>query len=99
MLEVLGGLRGTVSAVAGLDWLLLAGLLICAGFALAGWRWAAWGLLVLSAGWLLFNQQMEGPVLWALTLGHGVTLADLLVVPAAGLAWWRLRRRSSARRG
>ena len=52
-------------------------------------------LVVLSAAWLLVNSPVEGRVLWAPVTGHGLTQADVLVVPplvvAAGLALLRLR--------
>lgn len=39
-------------------------------------------LLALLAGgiWLRSDQQVEGPVLWAMTKSHGITLSDLLVL-------------------
>ncbi len=52
-------------------------------------------LVVLSAAWLLVNSPVEGRVLWAPVARHGLTQADVLVVPpllvAAGLALLRLR--------
>ena len=39
-------------------------------------------LVVLSLAWLLVNAPFEGRVLWAPVQDHGLTLADLLVLPA-----------------
>lgn len=47
-----------------------------------GSSWRPVGQLVgLSAVWLLANGPVEGKVLWSPTPAHGLTLADLLVVP------------------
>ena len=68
-----------------------------------GWRRGLAGALVVLAGlWLGVNGPLEGPVVWHLTPGHGVTAADLLVVPALGAAAvlaltdWRARSRHRA---
>ncbi len=53
-------------------------------------------LVALSAAWLLVNSPVEGRVLLVLAQRHGVTQADLLVLPplllAGLLAAVRLRR-------
>lgn len=43
-------------------------------------------LVVLSAAWLLVNSPVEGRVLWVLVSRHGLTQADVLVVPPLLLA-------------
>ena len=56
---------------------------------------AAVQLAVASAAWLRWNKRYEGRVLVTMSVNHGVTVGDLLVVPAAfvGLALLvRLRR-------
>ena len=62
--------------------------------------------LVLAAlvAWLAVNKPLEGPVLLGISEDHGVTLADVLVVPPAVLCLavaarasvrWSRRRRTS----
>lgn len=47
--------------------------------------------------WWLVNGPLEGPVLWRVTTGHGLTVADLLV-PVVGVpALLAVLRRRSAR--
>ena len=43
-------------------------------------------LVVLVAAWLLVNSPVEGPVLWAPSERHGLTVADLLGLPPLLLA-------------
>lgn len=38
-------------------------------------------LVLLSAAWLLVNSPFEGRVLWRVVPNHGLTQADVLVVP------------------
>lgn len=70
--------------------LLLAGTV--AGAALAMRRSArlqlvvAAGLVCLGALWLVVNGRYEGAVLWVPVRGHGLTVADLLSVPAFAVA-------------
>lgn len=55
-------------------------------------------LLAVSFAWLRVSQPIEGLTLKRLSFNHGVTVADLVVIPcmavAAGLLWvaWRDRR-------
>lgn len=41
---------------------------------------------VLSAAWLLVNGPYEGRLLWSPVTDHGLTVADVLVVPALVVA-------------
>jgi H+/gluconate symporter-like permease len=54
-------------------------------------------LAVVSLLWLRVNGSMEGPVLWKVSRGHGLTLTDLAGIAGLGVATWRgaqaLRRR------
>jgi hypothetical protein len=43
--------------------------------------------------WLLANAPVEGPVLVLISRNHGVTVADLLVIPPIVAAWALLRPR------
>jgi hypothetical protein len=43
-------------------------------------------LVVLALAWLLVNSPVEGPVLWAPSVRHGLTVADLLAAPPLLLA-------------
>lgn len=56
-----------------------------AGLAVRRPRWSIVAAAVAGAGttaWLALNRPLEGPVLVSLAHGSGVTLADLLAVPA-----------------
>lgn len=44
------------------------------------------GLLCLAALWLAVNGRYEGAILWVPVRGHGLTVADLLSVPAFAVA-------------
>jgi membrane-bound ClpP family serine protease len=43
-------------------------------------------LVVLALVWLMVNGPYEGPVLWVPLPGHGLTVGDLLSVPAFAVA-------------
>lgn len=43
-------------------------------------------LLLVAALWLVVNGPYEGPVLWVPLRGHGLTVGDLLAVPALAVA-------------
>lgn len=43
-------------------------------------------LVILALGWLLVNGPYEGPVLWVPFRGHGLTVGDLLSIPALAVA-------------
>ena len=62
-------------------------------------RWEVIGAMLAGAGvvaWLLTNDLYKGAVLLEVFDGHGLTVADLLVVPAvlllAQLSWRSVRR-------
>jgi len=57
-------------------------------------------LLVGSVVWIMVNGPIEGPVLWVLTPGHGLTAADLLspIGVSVGAAGWWWPRPAAARR-
>jgi Na+-transporting methylmalonyl-CoA/oxaloacetate decarboxylase beta subunit len=58
---------------------LLVGLLLAAlGARGRRRRVAAVLLLPVSAGWVLFNGPIEGPILLTLSSNHGLTVSDLL---------------------
>jgi hypothetical protein len=46
-------------------------------------------LAVVSLLWLRVNGSMEGPVLWKISRGHGLTLTDLAGIAGLGVATWR----------
>ena len=48
-------------------------------------------LVVLALLWLIVNRPYEGPVLWIPLRGHGLTVGDLLAVPAFTVAAALLR--------
>ncbi len=68
-----------------------------AGYAaLCGDRVGCVVLAVLGLLWLWVNKPVEGPVLWQISVNHGVTTADLLTLfvwAVALLAWRRASRR------
>lgn len=69
----------------------LIALLATTGWTLTARRPAPAHLLgALAVAWLFANAAMEGPVLWTLSPGHGLVLADLLTPAAVLLAAWRL---------
>ena len=56
-------------------------------------------LLVGSAVWVVVNRPLEGPVLWVLVQGHGLTAADLLCpigVALAAVGWRRARKHKTS---
>ena len=56
-------------------------------------RWGRGGAVVLgilSIGWLLTNQHMEGPTLLSITQAHGLTGGDLAGLAGIGIAIWRI---------
>jgi hypothetical protein len=53
---------------------------------------------VLSALWPVVNHPLEGPVLWVVSAGHGLTVADLAAPVCLGVRIWLLRRALAARR-
>ena len=64
-----------------------------------GRRWEVVGAAVAAAGvvaWLLTNRPYEGAVLLEVFQGNGLTVADLLVIPAVllltQLSWRSVRR-------
>lgn len=76
---------------------LLPALILAAMVLLAGTldRWGRPGAIalgVLSIGWLLTNQKMEGPTLLSFTPAHGFTGGDLAGVAGLGIAVWRYVR-------
>ena len=78
----------------------LAGLVLTAGLSgMFGLR-GALALATMSVLWLLVNAPTEGPLLFAVTDGHGLTGADLAGLTGIALAGFRalvLVRRSSGR--
>lgn len=64
--------------------LLLGGTVVVGALA----RRAAWVLAVavLGALWVVVNRPLEGPVLWVVAPGHGLTAADLLSPGCVALA-------------
>jgi hypothetical protein len=79
--------------------LVLAALIGCLAAAVARrtWLWAA-GVIVLSALWPVVNHPLKGPVLWVVSAGHGLTVADLAAPVCLGVRIWLLRRALAARR-
>lgn len=61
-------------------------------------RLSAYLLFALALTWIFVNGGLEGPVLWVVSPGHGLTLADLLSPGCVVLSGWRLwtLRRSAA---
>lgn len=65
----------------------LVGLLVALAFAVRDRsEAAAWSLLGLSALWFSADHRLEGPVLFAYSSTHGLTLADLLSGVGAAVA-------------
>jgi hypothetical protein len=62
---------------------------------------AAVGVAAIGGVWMLVNEPVEGPILFVVARGHGVTAADLpsvaLFLIALGIAWPRRGRRASRR--
>jgi hypothetical protein len=56
------------------------------------WIWPA-VLILLCGVWLLVDKPLEGPVLVAVSRGHGITLSDLLAPAGVALAAVLLYRR------
>jgi hypothetical protein len=85
----------------------LVGLVLAAVvlLAAASERWGLPGavaLALVSLLWLRFNGRAEGPVLWVVSDGHGLTATDLAGLAGLGVAAWRggqawRRRRLAAR--
>ena len=61
------------------------------------WLWPA-GVIVLSVLWLFANKPLEGPTLWVVSPGHGLTVADLATPTCFIAAIWLLRRALVTRR-
>ncbi len=66
--------------------------------------WVRIVLVVVSVGWILVNAPVEGDVLWKVSQGHGLTVADLFGLAGIAVAVLtqfsprRPRRRSRGRR-
>lgn len=71
----------------------LAALILCLAAAIAwpSWRWAA-GVILLSVVWPFVDKPFEGPTVWKLSAGRGVTVGDLLAPPCLVLGLWLLHR-------
>jgi hypothetical protein len=52
------------------------------------------GVLVLAVLWPLVNHPLEGPILWKVAPGHGLTLSDLLAPAGFITGAWLLSRAS-----
>jgi hypothetical protein len=70
---------------------------VAGAFAVAGSRVAAWITLGSSLLWPIVNRSMEGPVLFVVGRGHGLTVSDLLapagvLLSVVVLCGWRRRR-------
>ena len=78
--------------------LVLVALITCmaAAFARPVWYWPV-GCIFLSVLWLFVNNPVEGPTLWVISAGHGLTVSDLLAPPCLVLGVWLLRRAVHAR--
>ena len=66
--------------------LVLAALVLTAGFASRFGMAGAVTLAAMSVLWLLVNGPMEGPILLTLTAGNGITGGDLAGLAGLGLA-------------
>jgi hypothetical protein len=64
-------------------------VVLLAGFSAETGAIGAAGLAVASVGWLLVNGPVEGPTLFVVAPGHGLTGADLAGLTGIGLAAWR----------
>lgn len=69
--------------------LILAAMVILAGTSNRWGRPGAIVLALLSIGWLLTNQKMEGPTLLSFTRAHGFTGGDLAGLAGLVIAVWR----------
>ena len=69
--------------------LILAAMVLLAGTIDRWGRLGAIALAVLSIGWLLTNQKMEGPTLLSFTPNHGLTGGDLAGLAGIAIAVWR----------
>ena len=69
--------------------LILAAMVLLAGTIDRWGRLGAIALAVLSIGWLLTNQTMEGPTLLSFTPNHGLTGGDLAGLAGIAIAVWR----------
>jgi hypothetical protein len=56
------------------------------------------GLAVVSVAWLVVNKSVEGPILFIVASGHGLTVWDLAGLTGLGLAAWRGYRAHRSRR-
>ena len=68
--------------------LILAAMVLLAGTIDRWGRPGAIALAVLSVGWLLTNQKMEGPTLLSFTPAHGLTGGDLAGLAGLAVAIW-----------
>jgi hypothetical protein len=83
--------------------LVLAALVVLAAASAATRLLGAIALAAVSVLWLLVNGSAEGPVLWVVARGHGLTATDLAGLAGLGVAAWRgaqsvRRRRSDGQR-
>ena len=70
--------------------LILAAMVLVAGTIDRWGRPGAILLGLLSIGWLLTNQKMEGPTLLSFTSAHGLTGGDLAGLAGIAIAVWRI---------
>ena len=61
------------------------------------WLWPA-GVIGLSVLWLFADTPLEGPTLWVVSAGHGLTVADLATPICLIAGIWLLRRALVTRR-
>ena len=70
--------------------LILAAMVLVAGTIDRWRRPGGIALGLLSIGWLLTNQHMEGPTLVFITRAHGFTGGDLAGLAGLAIATWRI---------
>jgi hypothetical protein len=69
--------------------LVLVALVVLASVSTRSGLPGATALAVVSILWLLVNGSAEGPLLWKITRGHGVTATDLAGFAGLAVATWR----------
>jgi hypothetical protein len=73
--------------------LVLAALIGCLTAAVTRptWRWPA-GAIALAVLWPVADKPLEGPTVWVISAGHGLTVADLITPACLIAGTWLLRR-------
>jgi hypothetical protein len=67
----------------------LVALVFLAGVSAEAGLLGAVGLAVVSVAWLLVNGSIDGPILFVVAPGHGLTGSDLAGLTGLALAAWR----------